>query len=1025
MKINRLAMLVLSVAAALAVGLQSAAAQGNPQISGKVTDADDNSPLIGVNVVISGTRTGVVTDINGNYTIAAPNGASLEFSCLGYETLTVPVGKRSKIDVQLSLSSNLLEELVVVGYGVQKKSDVAGSVTSIKAEDVISYPATNISEMLRGRSAGVQVTSSSGSPGSSSSIQIRGVRSLTAGNSPLYVIDGVPSNATEFNMINPNDVESVEILKDAAAQAIYGARAANGVVMVVTKRGLSGKTEVTFDSSVSIQTLWRNFDFYEPEEWAELRRQAVATDMGYNTAEQIASLSQSLVFQDVEMMKNYQDGVWTDWEDLMLKPAVMQKYSLGFRGGNDRIKASGAIAYMNQDGMVQGSGYERGNVRLNLDYQAYKWLSLGMNISAGKTSRQSAYGNFNEFITRPPYGTAYNEDGSIREYINSSLDTNPLYNAQQYKDETKADTFRINAFAEVKPFKGFSYKLNATQYARFSESGSYKTSKFTGGGAGGEISNGRTYNWVIENIINYAVPFRNDDHSLNFTLVQAWDKDYATSLSGSASDVPVDDFWYNLIGDGTPASIGRSVSESVLISYLGRVQYNWKGRYIMNAAVRFDGSSRFGANHKWGVFPSVALAWRITEEPFMQSAKRYVSNLKLRTSWGQVGNQSGIGNYTTLGNTTSYAMQFGDEFVMGYLPGNSLPNKNLKWETTTSTNIGVDFGLFNNRINGTVEGYFTRTSDLLVSRQIESVLGYTSMLDNLGETRTKGLELTLDTDIFRKKDFVWNVGLNFSLYRNKIVKIDDKVDENGNPVDDVSNKWFIGQPINVYYDYKAAGIYQTEDFSYDPATDTYTLLPTVDSDGDGVADTVVEPDVKVVPGSVKLVDRNGDNKINSDDRYVINRDPDFITSITTSLQYKGFDFFMDWYMVNGGVRLNQYLYSSSQGGSLQGKLNGIKVNYWTPSNPSNEFPRPSFNSNTTHQNALCYQDASYVRLRTLTLGYTLPKSVLGAMKMSNLRIAFTATNLLTFTDYLSYSPEYSAGGYPEARQYVFSLSLKF
>ncbi len=1017
-------MLMLSAVAVLAIGFQNAAAQ-NPQISGKVTDADDSSPLIGVSVIISGTRTGVTTDINGNYAIVAPQGASLEFSCLGYETVTVPVGRKSKIDIALNLSSNLLEELVVVGYGVQKKSDVAGSVSSIKADDVIAYPATNISEMLRGRSAGVQVTSSSGSPGSSSSIQIRGVRSLTAGNSPLYVIDGVPSNATEFNMINPNDVESVEILKDAAAQAIYGARAANGVVMVMTKRGISGKTEINFDSSVSIQTLWRNFDFYAPEEWVELRRQAVATDMGYNTPELIASIPQSMVFQDAEMMKNYQEAVWTDWEDLMFKPAVMQKYSLGFRGGNDRIKASGAIAYMKQDGMVQNTGYERGNIRLNLDYQAYKWLLLGMNISAGKTSRQSAYGNFNEFITRPPYGTAYNEDGTIREFINSSLDGNPLYNASQYKSDTKADIFRVNAFAEVKPFRGFSWKLNTTQYARFGESGSYKTSKFTGGGAGGEIIDSRTYNWVIENIVNYTVPFSNDDHSLNFTLVQAWDKDYATSISGSASGVPVDDFWYDMIGDGTPVSIGRTVSESVLISYLGRVQYNWKGRYIMNAAVRFDGSSKFGANHKWGVFPSVALAWRITEEPFMQQAKKYVSNLKLRTSWGQVGNQSGIGNYTTLGTTASYAMQFGDEFIMGYLPGNSLPNKNLKWETTSSTNVGVDFGLFNNRINGTVEGYYTRTTDLLVSRQIESVLGYTSMLDNLGETRTKGMELTLDTDIFRKKDFVWNVGLNFSFYRNRIVRIDDKVDENGNPVDDVANNWFIGQPINVYYQYKAAGIYQTEDFSYDPATDTYTLLPTVDSDGDGIADTVVEPDVVVAPGSVKLVDKNGDNKINSDDRFILKRDPDFITSVNTSLKYKGFDFFMDWYMVSGGVRLNQYLYSANQGGSLQGKLNGIKVNYWTPSNPSNEFPRPSFNSNASHQNTLCYQDASYVRLRTLTLGYTLPKKALNAVGVSNLRLAVTATNLLTFTDFLSYSPEYSAGGYPESRQFVFSLSVKF
>lgn len=1010
------------------VGLIAALTSANAQtsnITGTVTAADDGSPLIGANVTVKGTTNGVITGEKGNYSIKAEEHETLEFSYLGFETTTVTVGKRTKIDVSLQVNANLMDELVVVGYGVQKRSDVAGAVTSIKAEDVVKFPASNISEMLRGLSAGVQVTTTSGAPGSSSNIQIRGVRSLNAGNSPLYVIDGTPSNATEFNSINPNDVESIEILKDAAAQAIYGARAANGVVMVTTKRGMDGKAEVTFDASVSLQTLWRNFDFYDPEGWAELRRQAVANDMGLNTPEQIAALSPEMVFQDAEMLKNYQEGKWTNWEKEMIKPAVMQKYSLGFRGGNSKIKAAGAIGYIKQDGMVRNSGFQRGNIRLNLDYKAYKWLNIGMNISGAKTSRENAYGNFNEFITRAPYGMAYNEDGSIREYINSSMDVNPLYNMQNYKDETKADVFRINAFAEVKPFKGFSYKLNATQYARFSESGSYKKSTFTGGGAGGEITDGRTFNWVIENIINYAVPFRNDDHSLNFTLVQSWDKDYTTSLKGAASDVPVDDFWYNMIGDGTPNSIERGLSESVLVSYLGRVQYSWKGRYIANAAIRFDGSSKFGANNRWGVFPSLALAWRITEEPFMQNAKKYVSNLKLRGSYGQVGNQSGIGNYTTLGTTTSYPMQFGDEFIMGYLPGNSLPNKNLKWETTSSYNLGVDFGFFNNRLNGTIEGYFTRTTDLLVSRQIESVLGYTSMLDNLGETRTRGLEITLDGDIFRKQDFRWNVGMNFSLYRNKIVKIDDRVDENGKPLDDVGNNWFIGQPINVYYQYKAAGIYQSDEFSYDPATDKYTLLPTIDTDGDGIADKAMETDVVVAPGSVKLIDKNGDGKINADDRYVIKKDPDFVAALNTSLSWHGFDFYMDWYFVCGGTRLNQYLYDFNRGGSLQGKTNGIKVNYWTPSNPSNEFPRPAFNSAAPHQNVLCYQDASYIRLRTLSLGYTLPKKALNTMRMSNMRFAFTATNLLTFTKFLSYSPEFSAGGYPEARQFAFSLSFTF
>ena len=1022
MKNTTIGKILLMALVSLMAGMTSVSAQSH-KVTGTVT-ADDGSAIIGANVLVVGSTMGTTTDVKGNYSITVSEKASLEFSYLGYESQVVAVGKRSKINVTLASDSQVLEDLVVVGYGVQRRSDVAGSVASIKAEDMNIYPSSNISEMLRGLSAGVQVTSGGGAPGSSSSIQIRGSRSLSASNSPLYVIDGVPSNSTEFNMINNNDVASIEILKDAAAQAIYGARAANGVVMVTTKRGQSGKTEVNFESTISVQNLWRNFKYYDPESWVELRRQAVASDMGIDDPEAIAALGADYVFQDPIMQHNWEEAIWTDWESLMIKPAVMQKYSLGIRGGNKKLKFASNFGYTNQDGMIDGSGYERGNLRVNADYEAYKWLSIGVNTSANKTLRDAAYGSFNQFMTRPPYGIAFDEDGNITQYINSTNDQNPLYNMQHIKEQTAQDMFRINAFMELRPFKGFSYKFNATQYARFAEVGSYKTSQYTGGGAGGSISNSRDYNFVIENIVNYKVPIADKDHSLNLTAVQSWDRDYMTKLEAEASNVPVDSFWWNMIGDGVPTKISRSVSESILVSYLARAQYSYKDRYIVNAAVRYDGSSRFGAQNKWAMFPSIAGAWRISEEAFLKDSET-ISNLKLRLSWGSVGNQNGIGNYETLGNTTSYDMEFGDSYIIGYLPGNTIPNTRLRWETTTSTNYGLDFGLFDGRVSGTVEYYNTRTTDLLVSRQIESVLGYTSMLDNLGETKTNGFELTLNTDVVRSKNFNWSIGMNFSTFHNEIVRIDNRKDENGNYIDDVDNKWFIGHPINVYYDYLAEGIWQYEDFEGKNDAGQWVIKPTIDTDGDGVVDSAMQTDVVVAPGSVKIIDYNKDGKITADDRQIIKRDPDFIASLNTSLRWGGLDFYMDWYMVSGTIRRNEYLYGANQGGSLQGKLNGIMVDYWTPSNPSNTFPRPAFNSNMSHQQSLCYQDASYIRLRTLSLGYTLPKATLKKLNVKNLRFAVTATNLFTMTDYLSYNPEAGAGSYPEPRQWAFSVNLNF
>ena len=988
-------------------------------ISGQVTDPNGEK-LIGVNIVEVGTSNGTITDIDGHYSLRlTTSNPTLNISYIGFTSQIVEVNNRSAINITLEEETSYLDELVVVGYGTMKKSDITGSVASVNTEDMKLYPATNITEMLRGRASGINVTNTSGRPGSTSNITIRGVRSLNASNQPLFIVDGTPVTSTEFATINSEDVESIEILKDAASQAIYGARAANGVLLVTTKRGVAGKSEVTFSSSLSSQHLWRNFDFYSPSEFYELRKQAIANDNKVDPS----SLTPEEVFYDDEALKAYEAGKSTDWESLMFDPALLQNYNLGISGGNDKTKVSANLGYIDHKGMVvTGSGYRRGNLRLNLDHEVYSWLSVGFNTSFTKTKTETEAGVFSDHITRSPFGMPFDDEGNIKQYINSTGDKNPLYDAQYTKDETVSDITRLNGFLDIRPFKGFNYRLNASWYNRFAESGDYKKSEYTGGGSAGSISHSKSENYLIENIINYSVPFNNKDHSLSFTGVQSWDRTYTTSFGFGANQVPVDEFWWNMIADGEVTSRTRTVDENILLSYMGRAQYNYKDKYILNFSVRHDGSSRLAKGRKWATFPSVAGAWRINEENFLKDVD-LISNLKLRISYGKVGNQEGIGNYTTLGTTVDYRMEFGDNYFMGYLPGNSLPNPKLKWETTSSANYGLDFGFFDHRLNGTIEYYNTNTTNLLVSRSINGVLGYTSMLDNLGETKTTGLDLSLNGEIIRNKNLKWSIGTNVSTFNNKIIKIDDKVDELGNPVDDISNNWFIGEPINVYYTYKTDGIYQYADF--DLVDGVYILKPTFDSDGDGVPDKVIERSDNVEPGKIKIVDINNDGKIDADDRYIIRRDPKFVASLFTSLEFKGFDFFMDWYSVYGRKIQNSYLYNANNGGSLQGKLNGIKVNYWTPDSPSNEWPRPTHNSNVIYQSSLSILDASYIRLRSITLGYTIPAKITRQAKIRNVRLYLTATNLFTFTDFLSYSPEFTPAGYPEPKQYTVGVNFTF
>lgn len=1016
---------ILAVLALLPVSV-TVFAQGRT-INGVVLEDTENGtlPVVGAGVIIKGTSQGTITDEEGNFSLTASPEDVLEISSLGYASREIRVGDTHYFEIYLEPETMALDELIVVGYGSMKKSDLATSIASVNTDDMKIFPASSAAEMLRGRAAGITVTSGSGRPGSVPTIQIRGSRSISASNTPLYIIDGSVASDSEFAMINANDIESIEILKDAASQAIYGARASDGVILVTTKRGKAGESTVSYNGYVGFQTLHRNFDFYSAEEYLALRREAVAHDAGVIDA---TTIPITTALADEIMADVYKSGEFVDWESLMFKKAALyHSHELSFRGGTDKLKAMASVGYFNQDGIMKyGSGYDRLSARVNLDYQVKKWLKIGANTSFGFSRRQIENGAFYQFITRSPLARVKDENGDWTAYINTNNDSNPVYSALHDNHDQKTNNYRINAFADITPFKGFTYRFNVSYYNRVMEEGHARDSYYpNGGGSTASIDNTTNTQLLIENSVRYDVPIRNTNHKLNITAVQSVDKQLRKTLGYAVENLPVDK-GYNYIANGEITGQERAYSENNLVSFMLRLQYNLMEKYLFNVACRYDGSSRFGSGNKWGTFPSFAFAWRASQESFLKDVS-WLNNLKLRASYGIVGNQNGIDNYATLGIAQAMPGEFGDTYYMGYLPGLELPNKDLKWEQSATLNLGLDFGFLDNRISGTVEWYNTRTTNLLVSRALNASLGYTSMLDNLGETRSSGFDINATFDIFRNENFNWSITANASTFRNRIVKIDDTVDENGNYVSQPGNNWIIGAPINIYYDYQSEGIYQYDDFNVysDRGTLYYELKPTVDTDGDGVADAALSRADVVEPGSVKLKDVNGDGKINENDRVVYKRDPDATLSLSTSLSWKGFDFYMDWYASIGGYILNPLMYDGEYGGDLRGRSNGMKVDYWTPYNPSNTHPRPSYGSEVPYMRTVAYQDASYLRLRTLQLGYTLPRKVLSRIKVQNLRFYVTLTNLLTFTDVLSYSPEVTGNIYPETRQTVFGVNLSF
>lgn len=959
-------------------------------ISGVVKD-NAGEPLIGVSIMVKGTTNGSISDLDGNYSLSSvSSGSTLVFSYMGYETKEVAVLNQSVINVTLEEDNKILDEVVVVGYGTQKKSDLTGSVVSVKAEDMNAIPTSSIAEMLRGQAAGVVITQNSARPGGGSDITIRGKKSLTGGNSPLYIVDGVPvENIDDFNS---QDIASLEILKDASSQSIYGARASNGVILITTKRGTENKTTVDLSAYVGTQHAKRNFDLYSPEEWITLRREVYRNADG--TYQDDASIFGN-------MYQNLVDQRYTDWEDLMIEPAIQQKYDLSVRSGGKNTKMAASIGYFDQKGMVKPADYKRGSFRFNVDHKFNDKVSIGLNTSYTLSDSKKEDDNINKIITQSPLLYPYDADGNLVDLLENSK-YNPAFNNANMENRTKADRWLLNAIVDWKIYKGLSYRMNASLNSRNSEQGIYLNSKHEsgskhGGEASIEIKDKKDY--LLENIFNYNWKI-NDKNKLDLTFVQSVNSIKETSTQMKGYGFVTDDLGYDNIGAASKTDpVIREITPRQLVSFMGRANYNLMERYLFSASARIDGSSVFGKNNKWGIFPAASFAWRLSEEDFMTD-QEWLSNLKLRLSYGSVGNQA-IKPYGSQGLVDAYHMQFGDDDpLVGYLPGTQLYNPDLKWETTTSFNAGIDISILRERISGTIEYYHSTTRDLLMLRKVNQISGYDTQMVNMGKVLNQGVEFNFNFVPVATRDWRWDVSLTFSANRNKILELSEK-DANGNFVDDIGNKWFIGHNIDAYYDYQFDGIWQLDD-----------EIPAYGQS------------YNAQPGDVKVKNVVNDDVISDEDRVVMNRDPKWIGSLASTLTWKGIDFSFDFYTVQGALRKNDYLFDPLSGGDLHGNLNGMKVNYWTPENPSNTAPRPR-DATINYFSSLSYQDASYIRLRNISLGYTFPAKMMEKIYVSKLRIYATATNLWTKTDFLSYSPEASAGGYPEPKTFVIGLNVSF
>lgn len=1000
-------------------------------IKGKVTDQNGNS-IPGATISIPGTSIGTATDIDGNYSLEVPEGATILFSFIGYIPQNIEVGTRSIIDVVLVEDQTDLDEVVVIGYGTQKKSDLTGAVMRVDAESFQNQNVTQLSEMLTGTVAGFNANQGTSASGGSS-LEVRGPTSLSAGTSPLIVLDGVIFNGS-LQDINPNDIETMDILKDASSAAVFGSRAASGVILITTSKGESGKPTINFTTQIGIAEV-TNTDIrpLNKEEYTDFRRDLLIMEnpdsppffyhnpndlpndisidqwVNYNNnpnADNTSEWLNRLLFFPEES-KNYLAGTGVNWYDEVMQKGLRQNYDLSLSGGSDKIKYYWSVGSVNNEGIIRGDDFSTLRSRLNLDAEVTDWLKVGLNSQFSERDESNVQANLGQMLVSSPFGSKYEEDGTIKWFPNGYIGAqNPLINHLNQDKSRKIQNLFATLYAELKLPYGFSFRTSFQPRYTFLKSLNFWNSETILGGQTrsqgyGTREDSQTFEWMVDNLLkwNKQIGIHNFDVTLlyNIEKYQSW-----LSFQSGETFNPNQNLTFHGLQFATNQLVNNNDVYSTGDALMGRLNYTLMDKYLFTGSVRRDGYSAFGQQNPRAVFPAAAFAWKLSDEGFFNSAS--VENLKLRFSWGINGNRD-IGRYSALARLSQNLYSNGSQVLVGVY-NNSLANPGLVWEKTEALNLGLDLGLWEGKLNASFEVYNMVTEDLLMNRNLPQVTGFDNITTNLGKLENRGLELTLNSVNMTTNNFIWKSDFVFSLNRNKIISLFgdyEEVEVNGEIVErevsDIANQWFIGEALDRVWNYDITGVWQVDEAD---EAQSYGLSP----------------------GDYKAVDVNGDGSYTTleDKQFIGYSQPRYRLGFRNNfnfLQNFSASIFIRADLGHiGGV--SSFLHNSS---NLYDRLGMRAVPYWTEANPSNQYGSLTATSGAYGGGYNLYFPRSFVRIQDLTLSYNIPSDILQKMRLDNLRLFGSVRNLYSFDKWENWDPE--SGGSPMPRVYSMGLNVTF
>lgn len=1035
-------------------------------VRGTVVDQTGES-VIGASIQVKGTTQGTITDIDGKFSLGVPDKKSvIVVSFIGYATKELQVDTSKPMSIVLEEDTKVLDEVVVVGYQEVRKKDLTGSVAKADMNELLNTPVGSFDQTLGGRIAGVNVSSSEGTPGGTMNIVIRGNNSLTQDNSPLYVIDGFPvEDAAIASTINPSDIESLDILKDASATAIYGARGANGVVIITTKKGKVGKAQITYDGSVTMHHVTRTIPMMDAYEFVKLQAETYPASIANSTGGYL------MEYQGKQWtLDDYRDIFQYDWQDEILRTALQHNHNIRLTGGTEGVRYNASVSYYNQDGILLNSGYERFQARANTVIKRDKLdINLTTNysrsIQTGSTPSETSYSGMNNLfysvwgyrpVTYPNKSMESLLNDVMDEAIDSSNDYrfNPIRSLKEEYRKYYINNLQLNGYVSYEFIKGLKLKVSGgyTYDARKNDQFNNSNTRYGGPTStdkvNAQIIRNERLTWLNENTLTYQTNIKKKHFFNSLVGITFQNSDYEY-YSLKSTHIPNESLGMAGMADGTLSSSSSLKSSWSMMSYLARLNYNYKSKYYATASFRADGSSKFSKKHRYGYFPSGSLAWNFMEEEFMAPIKKVVGAGKLRVSWGLTGNNR-IGEYDYYALLQMLKEKQGDYISNGSIPSGvypfdndmssvgmvpvSLPNENLKWETTEQWNVGLDLSFFNERLNFTADVYRKTTRDLLLEASLPLVSGYYSATKNIGKVRNDGLELSLSTVNVQTKDFTWTSDFNIAFNKNEVLELAEnqlslttaaRFDQNYNSQPSYIAK--VGLPMGMMYGYIYEGTYKYDDFV--KSGNSYTLKDNV---------PYFSSEANTQPGMPKYKDVNGDGIIDTNDRTIIGRGlPIHTGGFTNSFTYKGFDLsvFFQWSYGNDIMNANR-LFFENAGGKKDLNQFASYANRWTPENPESDIPAATKSASNNVISSRIIEDGSYLRLKTVTLGYTFPKALIAKAKLSNARVYVAAQNLWTWTSYSGYDPEVSVrnsaltpgldfSSYPRAFTLSFGVNLGF